>query len=72
MPQTWSQFTCLGDPCIILKKIKFSAFAKQKGQSGPSSMFIMTPPVLPAVFLKHRMCVVDGDIRDKVQCGWVH
>lgn len=33
MPQTWSQFTYLDDAWIVLKNIRFSIFAKHKGQS---------------------------------------
>ena len=61
MPQTWSQFTCLGDACILFKKISFGTFAKCKGQSGPSSVFILTAPVLPATFPKQG-----------AYCGWWH
>lgn len=56
MPQTWSQFTYLGDTCILLKKFRFSTFAKHKRQTGPSSVFIVTAPVLPAVFSKQNVC----------------
>lgn len=56
--QTWSQFTYLGDNCILLKKIRFNISAKHKGQSGPSSVFIVTVPVLPAMFPKQDVCCV--------------
>lgn len=49
----------LGDNCILLKKIRFNISAKHKEQSGPSSVFVVTVPVLPAMFPKQDVC-----------CGW--
>lgn len=71
MPQTWSQFTYLDDAWIVLKNIRFSTFAKHKGQSSPSSVFIVKALVLLAVLPKQEKCLA-GDLRDNVRCRWVH
>lgn len=71
MPQTWFQFTYLDDACVVLKNTRFSTFAKHKGQSSPSSVFIVKAPVLLAVLPKQERSL-DGDIRDNVWCRWVH